>query len=486
MDVNQFTCLENKYRLLDDTICGFRYWAYIRRNIYNGVVDRTEDEVVHIDERGHTVKSISQLLSIFKNMTVDNPLIACHQSDILFISHARRVQENGLYKCIYTDDIADKFGQKAITGEFIYLMKHFKPAYTKNLIYFDCVDIIPTLYFRIDKYKLKKDLEIIKSKTSRVANLISNEIGINIDEQKLYRITERRYIWYRRKKEIIRKILLRIKPKVIVEVVGYEVNKMIFNEVASELGIQTVELQHGPIGPGKLAYNYLGDTKYTYMPDKLLTFSEYWKNSCSFPIGENNIIPVGYPYMEEQHHKYPRHIDDSSLPTIIVLSQPAISEELQKYILSCLDSKRRGGFPYKIIYKLHPSEYSRAEEIKKSFAAYEFVEIVDNSSRSLYELFSISDIQIGVFSTAIYEGLSYNLETWLYLAEGADVEGYMGDLFKMGYASKIISVDDFYDSLESWNNKEFDRSNKANNPFFMNNAIDNICRVIKEGLEGKE
>lgn len=62
---------------------------------------------------------------------------------------------------------------------------------------------------------------------------------------------------------MLRRIIKSISPKVIVEVVGYETNKMIINEIAHEMGISTIELQHGVIGRGHIAYNYLINREYS-------------------------------------------------------------------------------------------------------------------------------------------------------------------------------------------------------------------------------
>jgi hypothetical protein len=66
------------------------------------------------------------------------------------------------------------------------------------------------------------------------------------------------------------------------------------------------------------------------------------------------------------------------------------------------------------------------------------VRIIDGQSPSLYELFAQSRAQVGVGSTAVYEGLYFNLETYVYDTDGASI---LMPLVQTGAALRIDSVD---------------------------------------------
>lgn len=52
------------------------------------------------------------------------------------------------------------------------------------------------------------------------------------------------------------RMLNRIRPKVIIEVVSYSLPKLIVNDIAKKMNIPTIELQHGTMGKYHIAYNF--------------------------------------------------------------------------------------------------------------------------------------------------------------------------------------------------------------------------------------
>ena len=87
-----------------------------------------------------------------------------------------------------------------------------------------------------------------------------------------------------------------------------------------------------------------------------------------------------------------------------------------------------------IFYKLHPGEYGRF----KLYPAYidlskyknvKFVEDVD-----LYSLLASSEYHVGVFSTALYEGMEFGCKTLILDLPGIE---YVTDLLTTGKASML-------------------------------------------------
>ena len=131
---------------------------------------------------------------------------------------------------------------------------------------------------------------------------------------------------------------------------------------------------------------------------------------------------------------------------------------------------------YKIIYKLHPSE---CEDWQKNFPWLEEsdIEVVEFSGKEIYQLFAESEIQIGVYSTAIFEGLSFDLKTFLYDAPGIE---YMQPLVEGGYATKIGNTEEF---LEKMKTKEMRKFNTE--LLFKSNSLENIRNKIDEIIKSK-
>ncbi|WP_239638574.1 hypothetical protein [Halorubrum distributum] len=97
--------------------------------------------------------------------------------------------------------------------------------------------------------------------------------------------------------------------------------------------------------------------------------------------------------------------------------------------------------------------------------------MIDESEPPLYQLFAESSAQIGVGSTAVYEGLCFDLETFVFEADGADV---LQPLVEDGAASRIESVDELAGQLGSGSAGRFDRE-----WFFKSDSVANILKELE-------
>ena len=95
---------------------------------------------------------------------------------------------------------------------------------------------------------------------------------------------------------------------------------------------------------------------------------------------------------------------------------------------------------YQIYYKLHPEEYI----LYKGYQSYTELALFKNifflKDCDLYKELAESAYQIGVFSTALYEGMSFNCKTILYNLAGIDyiLEKFNNDQIEI-YKNDIIS-----------------------------------------------
>ena len=135
---------------------------------------------------------------------------------------------------------------------------------------------------------------------------------------------------------------------------------------------------------------------------------------------------------------------------MLILSQAALGQKIMQETLKYMDSFSG----YQILYKLHPEEY----QMYKSYSDYKTLSLHKNiqfiEECNLYEMMAKSEVQIGVFSTALYEGLGLSCNTFLYNLNGME---YMQDLIDSEYATVLSEGIDI--SL-----KEF-KNNSVNNFF---------------------
>ena len=240
---------------------------------------------------------------------------------------------------------------------------------------------------------------------------------------------------------------------------------MVLNQVAHEKGIYVIELQHGTMAKNHIAYHYESDGNIKNLPDEILFFSDYWKNMVKLPSNVE-LVSTGFPYFETQKEKYPSKLHTKQ--TILFISQGTIGVYLSQFaveLFSKIDKNK-----YKIMYKLHPGEYFEWEK-RYPWLKQSEVNVIDDNSRSIYELFAVSDIQIGVYSTALYEGLGYYLDTYIY---GVGEYEEMEKVIENGYGKLVFSVDELLELLGS-------NSGKCNNmDFWKTDALNNIMQEIEK------
>ena len=207
-----------------------------------------------------------------------------------------------------------------------------------------------------------------------------------------------------------------------------------------------------------------GEPKTTF-PDYLLKFGEFWTENVRFPIPNERVIPVGYPYLEGRLDAYD---DVKRSDQLLFISQGTIGHELSQFALAVHEDPR---IDHEVVYKLHPGEYDRWRDEYPHLAGAD-VRVIDEPEPLLYQLFVESSAQIGVGSTAVYEGLCFDLETFVFDTDGAEI---LRPLVEDGIATLIGSSDDLTDHLGTVAETHPDQGR-----FFKLNAVDNIIRELRQ------
>lgn len=240
-------------------------------------------------------------------------------------------------------------------------------------------------------------------------------------------------MYYELNYKIYKKILEKIRPKVVIEVVSYILNKLALNQAAYDIGILIIELQHGTKGQSHIAYNFKEKMKLDTFPQYIFTFGDYWKENTRFPINLENVKSVGWPFFEKQNIKFYNFTNDNDNDKISILfiSQGTIGEllsQLAVQLAEFLDLDK-----YELIYKLHPGEYDEWEK-RYPWLLVNGITVIDNNDKNMHYYFANANIQIGVYSTAIYEGLGYGLKTYILTYPGHE---QLSELYENGYAVNV-------------------------------------------------
>lgn len=333
------------------------------------------------------------------------------QHDILLMGNPRRIKQHGdYYYDIYTDPITNilkDFSSITIEDPFWGLfpnseLSHYKPI-TKNIYYLDKIEKKFFLNWENDKYaKYKKDLEIIFKKI-----VDAFFIEFKYDLSNVIELCISKIIYFIEYESLYSKILEKINPKIIFLFYHPHHSEWLMNYVAQKKGIPVIDIQHGIMGDFEPIWHKFKDkSKNHVLPNYIFSFSKKL-TLLNDVILKDKIMYVGYPFLEQKFNEYKDLVEKKhSKKYILFVSQTNIGKKLFKIALDL--AKILDDYPeYKILYKLHPYEsqftYSCLE--KHNF------KIINNQNKDIYFYQAISDIQIGVYSTAIYEGVRFNLST---------------------------------------------------------------------------
>ena len=235
---------------------------------------------------------------------------------------------------------------------------------------------------------------------SDVSDQIFAQTGVRLH---LNKMTRQKAAEFRIKKAFY-KLLFRIKKvETVYLVVAYGKEPVI--AAAQDLGIETIELQHGLINDFHLGYAFPEQNCIPYFPDKLWLFGQFWADTTPLPktcaydvIGSEHMRGVVTAY---------EHIIQSKTPkSILFCSQGTIAAELfpiARDLATLLPA-------YTICYRLHPGEDPDAYNIHLKDMP-DNIRLSYDSNENTYELMARSEYNAGVYSTTIWEGTVLHCKT---------------------------------------------------------------------------
>lgn len=452
MIIDKFLAIETKYNLYDRQLEGVNYWIYSRFAIW--MMIQTELQKLGEAHRGpKPYKNVILKTCRYLLNTLETGIkINRQQYDLLIFNHQRRIKNGNSYECIYTDWLSEYFPNQ-IVCERPYNGGHFVPNESVNLFYVDGIIAYSEIEMFLDKNILKTKYRKIKSSVYieilPVICEINCSYGCNLNINKVVDCIISNIYRVRNGRPFYEKILKMARPKVIVELVHYSWHTMLINELARKYDIPTIEFQHGSLVSEPAVYCYSENILIAQLPMYLYTFSDYWSELSKLPRISTKTIAVGYPYLEQQINKYLYSKDKPCKEkAILFVSQGTIGESLSHLAVSLSD---KIGNEFHIIYKLHPGEYYEWKE-RYPWLLGTDIQVIDSLEHSIYEYFAQCEYQVAVASTAVYEGLAFQLKTFLYDCGNGYVEGAK-DLVGRGYARLIENEDGIIAFLQTseWN-----------------------------------
>ena len=471
MDISRFLEIEKKYALYEQRINNVNYWNYSRVQIWNFEIgaQKLGLQETHPTKKLSFFEKLKLAGGLLKNFMWRGKIFS--NIDILFLAHERRTKIEGKYKCIYTEPLARMYPD-SMTLDMPYEYRHIRPESDERRYYIDYILIIGNLYYQIHKLlktgHYKKTLSLVKKQMEQPLKEILDSYQVSLPLEKFYMILLKKLLVVECERKLYDRLLIKVKPKIIVEVVYYGMHGMMLNELAKKHGIPTVELQHGAMYKDHAAYQFNWDNTIPQMPDKVFLFSYFWKERIRLPINKDSLVVTGFSYFEENRNRYIKNRTYQNRKTILFISQGTIGHMLSQLAVEVADVLLP---EYRIIYKLHPAEAS-IWKTRYPYLKDSGIEVVGNESKDIYEYFAISDIQVGVYSTAIYEGLGFGLRTFIYNQANA-----LYELVHAGYAQIVNN------SCELAKLVREERELKSGDLFWSEHALDKMKTELNKQLE---
>ena len=287
----------------------------------------------------------------------------------------------------------------------------------------------------------KKAAVAVRAFAEECAAGLAAEFGVPVDVESLFQrlcagMAFRSYYY-----PLFRQWLRRLQVKCVVTVVNYARVNLVLGEAAHDEGIPVVELQHGTVYPAHAAYN-LPDRDTAHSPDYLFAWGQHWaEQTRNYALRKT--ICTGYPVMEWMRCHYPVK-EGGDIRKIVFISQGTIGGELSRYAVDLAKGLSRDR--YAVVYKLHPNESKSWRTLYPWLDTGE-VEVVSSAERSIYELFGEAYATVGVYSTAVIEGLMWGVRAYVF----ADLPGgdTMTPFLAVGLLEKVSSAEDLAKRLQS-------------------------------------
>ena len=463
---------ESDRKLFDIRVNDVYLWQYLRHNIFEEILIKYKYRD-RIPSSRYVERWELNQRQLLQKETIGNVDNSSHR-DVLIIPHGRRfLDEDGFYKCIYTDllskNIADSY-YLLDTGD---IFRGFLPINNINVLYMD-----------IPEWKQKNN---IKSKTDkrldetiieeRIIKPIEEFFNIRFSDETIYRIKRESWICVSEYPVYIsyyKWLLKKIKPKIVLIVCYYSLARMTLCEIAKEEGIPVVELQHGFINSVHIDYNFLRREIVKSFPDYIFLFGEYGKKA-RFPIDKDRIISVGFPELEQKIS----HIRISAKREKKVLFISSISYELA--VCANELSKMLEDKDYSIIFKTHPLEVYNWKSRYSGLLDRDNIKVECTMEKTVYDLLNEVDWVVGVGSTSIYEATAFNVR--IAVMKMNDYY-YLSDLYESGDAILVENASDLCQKILS-NTSKTSSSEMYYRMNSINNMVNELHRIMENGRKEK-
>jgi len=354
--------VEKDLSLLDWRIGDASPWPIIRMRVFHELTRRSGIHGASHPVRRTPYDKLRLVGRHVAGLVTRNPFVGRY--DALVVPHPRK--PGGVE--IYTDELRRTLGSSALILDSG--INGTPLAGSRNLDFF--TSAAGAVHKRqLDDRGIADALRDLTGVSVPVGALLAREVPKHLRLRALYRALLRRH-----------------RIKTVYVVVAYFHQHIV--GAARDLGIRVVELQHGAISPFHLGYSYPGRPEVADQPDDLWCFGSYWTSVADLPAGMSTTV-IGAPYLPEVGQKDPR--------LVVFLSQGTVGADL----LHVAEAVTKEHPSLDVVFRLHPSERASDYTIPAG------VEL--STSGNTLDLLASATYQVGVSTTALFEGMALGCRT---------------------------------------------------------------------------
>lgn len=409
-----FIAFEEETGLWDATVDGTRYWHQMRYGVF-GLLLRAlglmtgERAAARTAPRTWLGHKRDVLASADPRWQVDG----LDPADLLVYCHPRSAKApDGSWHCQYTDPLIRDLPWSRWVVKTAHRGVHAAPDHTPGLKFLDRAVLAAEARW-LARGRLPKAIVEARREVARWAPALAARFGVEVDRRRLRALIVEAARVVPSLRSVYARLLDDVRPKAVIQVVGYSSRILPLTELARVRGIPVIEMQHGTIGPTHLAYNFAPGREPPGFPDILAAFGEWWGEITPGLPASCRVVGVGNAGLEAH---LPATLRDPSPPAdggpriALVLSQSSIGAMLSRQVAEAAPALAARG--WKARYKFHPAELDgwRARYPWLAAAEGPGLEVLDTPSPIHAEL-ARAHAQVGVYSTALFEGVAYHLPT---------------------------------------------------------------------------
>jgi len=421
---------EERLGLFELRTSGAPVWEYLRLRVFYELVRTSGALEMNGARRRPTLReAVGLARGVWESLQIR--VADLGQREIVFFGYSRRVQDrDGLWCDPHVDPLLADLPTSHIYVEQRHRRRRYRPI-AGTIFSHDYFDARVATARRFSKFRLRC---CERTALNLVARELAEEFGTHLDLADLATalLDRRRHLipLYRRFFEATGARLL--------VVVSPNVAESAAIEAARAAGVRSAELQHGVIAPLDPCYSYPAGSALQCRADDLLLLDRRWRHNVREFRDTGSVHVVGYSHFENAR---PRINAAKRTPQVVFLSQPTIGAALSRF---AVELSRDPRFRTPIVYRLHPEEADWRNAYPWLVDAP--ITVDDGRQASLYELMARSDIQVGAYSFALYEGAALGLTTFVVDLPGSEA---VADLVADGLAQSVVRPDDVVRAAES-------------------------------------